>query len=323
MTKELSIYGAPKITSYDLAKATLRTISPASRKKYRRSLDKFFEFLGREETGGPWPLTPKGLPINALSFVTGDRLRAWKAQLESEGLSRSSIGGHLVPIRRLAHEAYLVGAIPRRQYDSIHEVRGKSPKKGGSLLTREDAQRLLDSVKTRKLQDLRDKAVIATLLYLGLRRAELCAIRVKDIRHQGDKTFVSINGKGNKKRLLGVPPELDKLWQKWLKRSKRDLSPDSYLFARLHKNGRACNNGRLSESGVYAIVRERSERAGFQGISPHSLRRSAATAAVENGASVSSTARWLGHRGLETVMVYVRDGQDLKNGAGNYLSWEL
>ena len=62
----------------------------------------------------------------------------------------------------------------------------------GSTPALGDAQvrKLLDAPPADTLKGVRDRAILATLLYHGIRREELCALRVKDMHsRQGVAAF--------------------------------------------------------------------------------------------------------------------------------------
>lgn len=59
----------------------------------------------------------------------------------------------------------------------------------------------------------RDKAIIYTLLDLGIRVSELCNIKISDIK----EGYIIINGKGNKQRMIGISCDLRLCFNKYLR----------------------------------------------------------------------------------------------------------
>ena len=89
---------------------------------------------------------------------------------------------------------------------------GKTP-----ALSNLQARRLLDAPPTDTLKGLRDRAILSVLLQHGLRRGELCRLKVKDFG-QEDRSGprMRVWGKGDKVRYLPIHPESLKLVQTYL-----------------------------------------------------------------------------------------------------------
>src|SRR5260370_38002792 len=52
--------------------------------------------------------------------------------------------------------------------------------------------------------DFRDRAILKTYLYTGVRLATACRLRVKDFHQFGEQATLTINEKGNKHRTIGI-----------------------------------------------------------------------------------------------------------------------
>ncbi len=68
----------------------------------------------------------------------------------------------------------------------------------GSTPALSDAQarKLLDTPDMETLKGKRDCAILVTLLYHGLRRKELCTLRVKDIQSREMENTTALSGSG-------------------------------------------------------------------------------------------------------------------------------
>ena len=65
---------------------------------------------------------------------------------------------------------------------------------------------LLDAPPANTLKGKRDRAILATLLYHGLRREELCRLQVKDLQQRSGVQHLCIHGKREKIRFLPMHP---------------------------------------------------------------------------------------------------------------------
>ena len=66
------------------------------------------------------------------------------------------------------------------------------------------ARKLLDAPAGDTLKGVRDRAILATLLYHGMRREELCRLRVKDIQSRQGVMHFRVKGKRDKVRFVPV-----------------------------------------------------------------------------------------------------------------------
>lgn len=150
----------------------------------------------------------------------------------------------------------------------------------------------------------RDRALIRTLYLAGLRISEALGVRFSDI----GKRWLTVRGKGSRIRTIVVPLDLvDELrGLRW-----NADADDAYVFK---------SAARRAISGRFArrMIRVCSEEAIGRSISPHYLRHSHATHALERGAPIHLVQNSLGHRSLATTAAYlhVRPNQ----GSSQYLA---
>lgn len=79
-------------------------------------------------------------------------------------------------------------------------------KKETEFLTDEEAQAILRVPDRRTLQGKRDYAILITLLTSGLRKAELCNLKVGDLKTYRNQAVINVIGKGQKFRR--IPAEI-------------------------------------------------------------------------------------------------------------------
>ncbi len=84
--------------------------------------------------------------------------------------------------------------------------RPKANNNEGSTPALGDAQvrRLLDAPAKDTLKGIRDRAILSTLLFHGLRRSELCKLRVKDLGSRMGTLQFTVRGKGSKTRYVPI-----------------------------------------------------------------------------------------------------------------------
>lgn len=150
----------------------------------------------------------------------------------------------------------------------------------------------------------RDTALLGFLAELGLRVGEALRLDLDDIRHNRGHRTVAVTGKGGKTRELPIPAPLG-----------RDL--DAYLAERGEQAGplfTTAGGRRVDQPAVFRLVRRIARAAGIPGadqLSPHSLRHTAATAALDAGAPLRDVQDMLGHADPRTTRRYDRSRGNL------------
>lgn len=165
------------------------------------------------------------------------------------------------------------------------------------------AERILPESTVQKMlakEDHPRNRLILLLLYAaGLRRAELCGLRWRDVqeRELADGTLngqLVAFGKGGKTRSILLTPET---WHE-LQSLRGEASDDDPVFV---SRQRSKNDGwkALKPSQIYNIVRQAARRAGVKKpVSPHWLRHAHASHALNRGAPISLVQATLGHSNL-------------------------
>jgi len=213
---------------------------------------------------------------------------------------------HLLNDRKLAAKT-IVGRISalrfffvkvlRRPYREIDLVYPKRPERLPVVLSEEEVARLIESAITSY-----HRVILMTLYGTGLRREELCRLKVTDIDSQRMVVHVR-QGKGNKDRDVTLSPRLLEVLRAYWKWRK----PKTYLFPSLYRKR---PEQPIDSKTVWHAVREAARRAGIKKkVSPHLLRHSWATHLLERGADLKAIQVLLGHVDLEATTIYLHLSQ--------------
>ena len=173
-------------------------------------------------------------------------------------------------------------------------------------------ENLLDAPPGETLKGARDRAILATLLYHGLRREELCRLLVKDIQSRGGVIHFRIQGKRDKIRYVPVNAAAQRLIEEYLSMAGHGLDIAGPLFRPVRNNRTPEKLDRpLDPASVYRnIVRHYGLMAGVSGevigLCVHSLRATAATNALSHQADIGKVQEWLGHANVSTTRLYDR-----------------
>ena len=182
----------------------------------------------------------------------------------------------------------------RRNYPVEEFPYPKKPRELPIILTQQEAVRLIESAS-----NLFHRAMLMTLYSTGMRRAELCNLKVEDI--DSERMLVHIrHGKGGRDRSVPLSPKLlETLREYW-----RWMKPKTYLFPGTNRNWRV--DKPITPKVLWLACREAAQRAGIdKPVRPHLLRHSFATHLLEQGADLPTLQALLGHADLKATSIYL------------------
>ena len=131
-----------------------------------------------------------------------------------------------------------------------------------------------------------------------MRKGELVNLTVDAVVQIGSAYWLRIPvGKLHNDRYIPLHPQLKQLLDSWLATRPEDLR-SKLMFT---ERGRPLTTARV-DAAVHKVARA----AGLEGVSPHRLRHTLATQAINRGMSLEAIAALLGHRSLSMTLVYAR-----------------
>lgn len=169
------------------------------------------------------------------------------------------------------------------------------------VLSREQIEQMI-----LKEPDQRNKLIIELLYMTGVRVEELTKLTLnsfREIKSGSDfKITMLVEGKGKKFRTLNVPPTTyEKLKSYW---DERNLFPEESCFISRNKRGEFSKG--LTTTQVFRIIKAAAQNAGLScSPSPHWIRHTSATHAIENGAPIYVVQVSLGHESIKTTGKYL------------------
>ena len=153
--------------------AVERQASPETIRNYRSDLRQLATFLLQT---GPSPQTQSGI---AIGDVTTDSLRAYLQWLDRKGEKASSLGRKLACLRSFFRFHVREGTVEKNPADGIRSP--KLPKTLPRVLTKDDANVLMEFPAGQTLLSLRDRAILETLYSTGARVSEAVALDLGDL----------------------------------------------------------------------------------------------------------------------------------------------
>jgi integrase/recombinase XerD len=246
----------------------LRNLADATIDAYTYHVDKFCQFFGK--------------PADQLG---PEEIRQYQLYLVNEKKASWSSFNQAVCGLRFLYEVTLT-----KPWAVRHIPVGKRPKKLPTVLSDQEASRLLQCVKHPK-----HRAVLLTCYAAGLRLAEATHLRLPDVDGQRAQIRIT-NGKGGKERIVPASPRLLRELREYWKLKR----PRNYLFP-----GRTADVP-LSGTTVQKACKLAMAKAGItKPATPHSLRHSYATSMLEAGVDLLTISKLLGHSSFVTTMIYL------------------
>jgi site-specific recombinase XerD len=182
-------------------------------------------------------------------------------------------------------------------------VEGKTPE-----ITVTGARQLLASIGTGNTVKLRDRAIVAILIYTAARAGAVTTLKRGSFYHTGDQWMFHFDEKGGKSREIPVRHDLEQIIFEYLDAAGlRNAHKDTPLFRTAYKK-----TGQLTKTPMHVIdicrmVKRRLKDAGLPvRLSPHPFRVTTITDLLEQGVPLEDVQRLAGHADPRTTRLYDR-----------------
>ena len=166
------------------------------------------------------------------------------------------------------------------------------------VLNKSEVRALLMSLKY-----LRHRVMLGTMYGCGLRSYELCNLRCADVDFER-KTVLVRKKKGHTDRYL----PLSDMLARGLKKYMSNAHPEEYLFySQVSSDG---EQHPITTNAVQWVIKEsRSKIDTKKKFTAHTLRHSFATHLLEDGMNILTVKELMGHKRIETTMMYLHIAQ--------------
>lgn len=252
------------------------------------------------------------ITIEDMQSVTPEMANKYAMNLLNNGLKRTSINRKLSAL----HSFYKflcrrsVGIMTYNPFDSDEGcIRFKNAQKNyiaKRALATDEVKTMFDLAKMdNSIIGVRDLLVLELLATTGMRRAEVCEIKIGDIQLTQGVYAINIVGKGNKERIIVASNEVMGIINKYMNmRGITMKDKDEYLLVS-HAN-RKSGSGKVSTNMIYRIVKHYAELADIDPdtISPHTLRHTFATQCIGMGTPIQDVQQLMGHASINTTELY-------------------
>ena len=235
--------------------------------------------------------------VTGLTAVKGIHIRGYLGYLHKKN-KKSTVARKLSAVRSFFKFLVKRGVIEDNPTESI--LTPKQEQHIPAYLPVDDMFRLLDSIQTHQILDVRNRAIFEVLYSCGIRVSELVGMNNSDV--DSEREAIRVLGKGSKERIVPIGQKALVAIQAYREQLKKEWNipqnQDGPLF--LNKN-----KGRLSARSVARILEKLLKACGLLiPASPHTLRHSFATHMLDAGADLRVVQELLGHKSLSTTQKY-------------------
>jgi site-specific recombinase XerD len=228
--------------------------------------------------------------------------------LGKESTSVATRKQHLAAVRHffdglVTRHAIILNPALSVRGERYETVEGKTPE-----ITVPQVRTLLASIDTSTVVGLRDRAIIAILVYTASRAGAVAGFRRGSFYYAGDQWMLHFEEKGGKSREIPVRHDLEQIVGEYIEAARLHNVPrEAPLFRTAYRK-----TGQLTENGMYVVdvcrmVKRRLKDARLPSqLSPHSFRVTTITDLLEQGVALEDVQRLAGHSDPRTTRLYDR-----------------
>lgn len=289
-----------------------KSVSEETRRAYRRAVADFFQFVG-----GKHP-----------TEVVPDDVLSWRDHLRHSRKRAATVSFKLSVIRSFFEYLKAGGVIPLNPASTKLVTPPELPTEpSGRALSSKEVRYLLSGPDQEKPEGARDYALMLVMLRLSLRVAEVCSLRASSMKWSHGRWTLRCKVKGGREEVWPLPKDVKQAIDDYLKldaerRTTLHSDADAYLF-QPHSNYRTLVFDKaLSTRMVQNIVAKWGKFTGVGDVSPHDLRRTAITRALEMGQTYRQVQMMSKHKDPKTVMRYDHGRENLDQNAVNFISYD-
>ncbi len=268
-----------------------RVRNPYTRRNYRHAVHRFLEWCQNHGLA-LHQIAPKhvGLYLDELSY------------------SPATKKVHLSALRHFFDELVLRHAVVLNPAASVRGERyqvieGKTPE-----ISVKQARLLLRSIDTSNVVGLRDRSIIAILIYTAARIGAVAKLRREHLYDDGEQHYLRFAEKSGKSREIPVRHDLCRFLGEYLRTSSlMEADSASSLFRTALGRTKRLTVNPMMVGDMGRMVKRRMREAGLPGrLSPHSLRVGTITDLLEQGVPLEDVQHLAGHSDPRTTRLYDR-----------------
>ena len=229
------------------------------------------------------------------------------AYIEQHPGAVPTVKQHLAAINMLFDWLVTGQVLPMNPAASVRAPRYSIRKGKTPVLSGREARKLLDSINTGHVVGLRDRALIALLVYSFARVSAAVQMRGRDYYANGKRYWIRLHEKGGKFHEVPVHHSAEEYLDAYISAAGIAGEKNSPLFRTTAGRTRQLTKNPMSRFDAYRMIRRRAEEAGITAaIGCHTFRATGITAYLENGGTIEHAQAIAAHESPRTTKLYDR-----------------
>jgi integrase/recombinase XerD len=227
-----------------------------------------------------------------------------------EGLLRhysmASVKQHLAAIRMLFDYLVTGGVVPFNPAAAVKGprlviVKGKTP-----VLSAEDCRSLLDAIDVTKIAGLRDRALIAVMVYSFSRIGATLGMDIEDVYLNGRRYWIRLHEKGGRYHEMPLHHKAEEYLLAYMDAANLHGQRGTPLFRTLDRH-RNMTEMQLHRNEALRMIQRRARDAGIGShICCHTFRATGLTEYMRNGGTLERARQMAAHASSKTTQMYIR-----------------
>ena len=249
--------------------------------------------------------------VSSLTQVRPIHVSAYVEELTAK-IALPSVKQKLSALRMLFDWLVIHQVLPNNPADAVRGPKYVVKKGKTSVLSAEETRELLDGIDTASVVGLRDRALIALLVYTFARVSAAVSMRVGDVYIQGKRTWVRLHEKGGKRHEMPAHHNLEAYLEAYIKAAGLARDPKGMLFRSTVGRSGKLTDRPLHQPDVYRMIARRATAADIRTrIGCHTFRATGITEYLRNGGKLEIAQAMANHESARTTGLYDRRQDDV------------
>jgi site-specific recombinase XerD len=268
--------------------------NPNTRRAYARAAVQFAVWCENEDLRELADIEP----MHVAAYIETLQLR----------LAAPSVKQHLAAIRMLFDWLVVGQVIAVNPASPVRGPKYSSKKGKTAVLSAAEARTLLDSIDPSSSHvALRDRALIALMVYTFARIGAALKMRVEDVYIQKRRAWVRLHEKGGKRHEMPCHHNLEAYLHAYIEGAGLGGNPKNILFPTALGRTGLLSGSAMTQSDAYRMIRRRAIEAGIKTkVGNHSFRATGITEYLRNGGRREIAQQMANHESARTTGLYDR-----------------
>ena len=272
--------------------------NPHTRRAYGRAVAQFLAWCAANR-------------VPSIEAVQPLHVAAW-IELQQQEHAAPTVKQRLAALRHLFDWLVTGQIVPVNPAGSVrgpaHAVKvGKTP-----VLEPAEARALIDSIDVSTPVGLRDRALIALMVYSFARIGAALGMKVDDVFTQNRRLWVRLREKGGKPHAMPCHHNLESYLSAYIDQAGLAGDPKGPLFRTIGRGTGQLTRTPLPQANAYLMIGRRAAAAGIATkLGNHSFRATGITAYLKNGGTLEKAAQMANHASTRTTQLYDRRHEEL------------